>query len=693
VLALAAVLVALPETRSEAAVPANGRAWELVTVNPASSSRVVGARPIRHDGDRLIYGAAGPPKDSPMGAGINYGTAVRGPSGWTDVPFGLSYQGKFAEPVFAAVPMLATAFAADDETVLWVSALPLAPGAPPEETLGLYRQLPGAAPELIAQLTDEPALPLFFFNFTDLSSDGSRAVFVSARHYLPSDAGRTQGTSVYAWDGGTLEQVDVDNGGTLLSTCGSWVPKENGMSVDGNRVFVTVLPECGNLEKVYLRDIEAGTTTEISASLCARVDCNAPANVKFVGATPDGKFAYLTTTQQLLDADEDPNRDLYRYDVDAGELILLSTAPGVVEVNDQRVFPSDAGERVYFKALQEVGPGEVLPRFFMADGNGTTLVAEASVGGWFGTPEVGLSKDGSKAVFIAEDQVLEGDTDSQPDAYLYDAVADSLTRISTGPAGGNGEQGVRIEPVAPVNRHEFEFGNTRPYYAIDTTGDRVFFQTNESLVAEDANGVADVYEWWGGEARLITPGQQPLSSEFAGASRDGRTVIFATNASLVGRDADGQSRDLYAARLGGGFAEPPPPPPGCDNATCPLPSSERIGRSTPPSMGAPQGKGKGKSAALSVVSVAPKAKNGAVSVVVSAPAPGPVSGQLWTRKKGKKVILATGSARAKRAGQVELKLKLTRSARRSAGSGAKSAELTVKQGSARTSQTVKVSLG
>jgi hypothetical protein len=99
-----------------------------------------------------------------------------------------------------------------------------------------------------------------------------------------------------------------------------------------------------------------------------------------------------------------------------------------------------------------------------------------------------------------------------------------------------------------------------------------------------------------------------------------------------------------------------------------------------------------KPGALRLIEVASKAKKGAIAVVVSAPAPGRVSGSVWVRERGKKVVLAEGSTQAKRAGKVQLALRLTASARRSAGAGAKTVQVTVSAGSSRVSQTAKVSL-
>jgi hypothetical protein len=688
-IATATVLLGLLAPQAEAAVPANGRAWELVTVNPPSSSRVMGLRPISENGDRLVYGAVGPPKGSESGAMTAVGTSIRGAAGWIDVPVGIPFQSNVGASILLLAPILPVAFTADEETTLWLSRVPLTPGAPPESQLSLYRQPPGAAPQFVARVSenDPPVATADYGLFSDIANDGSRVVFVSEEHLVPADAARAAGTSVYAWDESGLELLDVDAGGNLLSICGGSVSDANGMSASADRVFVSVLSACGSLARVYLADLNADSRIEISASRCTRVDCNTAADVNFAGATPEGEFAYMTTTQQLTNADEDAGRDLYRYAAATDQLTLLSGAASAVtgEVVDGLVFPSKAGERVYFRASGEILPGEATPgeKLFMADGSGLHLVAQAT---FPASAEIQLSTNGNRALFVTQTPIFGDDTDSQGDAYLYDAPAAALSRVSAGPVGGNGEHPVRIEPLEPVNRHELEFGVTRPYYAIDAAGERVFFQTDESLVSEDTNGLADVYEWWNGQLGLVSPGNQPLRSDFGGISRDGRSVIFATNASLVRRDADGESRDLYSARLGGGFPEPPESP-GCDSSTCPLPLGQRITRPPLPSM-TKLGDRRG---ALRVLEVAAKAKKGAITVVVSVPAPGLVSAQIWTRAKGKKVVLAAGSKRVKKAGKAELKLLLTRSARRAPG-GAKDAQLTVSQGASRASQTVKVSL-
>lgn len=671
-------------------MPANGRGWELATFEPASSSRVLGLRPMDKNPDGFPYAVVGPHPGTQSGPVLAYGMAEREPTEWVNGPLGFPYRTESTVVLNVFAPILPVAFSDDEEEVLWAASVPLSPDAPPEPaglTTDFYRDTAGGNPEFIARAARFPPLAAYP-GFADIASDGSRVVFTSPEHILPGDAARTSGNSTYAWDGSGLELVDATPLGTAMSTCGSKVSIANGMSGSGDRVFLSVPASCNGVEKVYLKDFESGALAQISSSECTRGDCNAAASVFFAGATEDGEFAFLTTTQQLTDEDHDAGRDLYRYDVEAEELSLLSGAPSEVSgevVENAVVYPSEDGGRVYFRASGEMVPGESVPgeKLFVADASGVRLVGPAT---FPASPQIQLSDDGERALFVTNTQVLEEDTDANGDAYLYDAEAESVTRISTGPSGGNGASSVSIDAPSPANLHAEETGNLRPYYAITAAGDRAFFQTDESLVPEDTNGVLDVYEWWEGETRLITPGYQPLKSEFGGISRDGVSVAFATNATLVSADVDGDGRDIYIARLGGGFPEPLAPA-TCNSSSCPVPDGERIERPIPASMKAVPA----DPARLRVVGVAARARNGRIAVLVSAPLPGSVSGLLSVRENGKRIVIARGSADVERAGKVRLQLRLTRSAHRSR-SGARRVQLTVSGGSLRASQTVKVRL-
>jgi hypothetical protein len=109
----------------------------------------------------------------------------------------------------------------------------------------------------------------------------------------------------------------------------------------------------------------------------------------------------------------------------------------------------------------------------------------------------------------------------------------------------------------------------------------VFFESAEALVPGDANLQSDVYEWEadgegscesdtqnGGCLFLISGGQSPQHSYFGDASASGNNVFFFTRQSLVSQDQDNNA-DLYDARVDGGILTQNPPPPS-------VPCSEEV---------------------------------------------------------------------------------------------------------------------
>ncbi len=689
-LAGVALLLGVLPARTLASVPASGRAWELVTPREPTSGVPNWIVPMGESGDTLAYRTLGPPPGSPSGSLLGGAIARRGPTGWSSEALGFPFS-IFTTNIFSLLaPEAFGTFSEDFDTALWLATVPLTPASPPEGQLGLYRVVGSGAPQFIASIGKSSTYG--FRGFADMSRDGEAVVFSTAEHLLPGDAGRTSGESVYAWREGVLRQIDLGAGGALLSTCGSTVSHANGMSVSGQRVFLTApaTSGCEGTKRVYLRDLKAGTTTEISASQCTRSDCNAAQDVVFEGATPDGSSAFLVTAQQLTNDDEDEGRDLYRYDVGSGQLHLLSggSPEASGQVNEAVVYPSDDGSRVYFRATGVMVPGETNAeqKLFLADGGGMHLVAIAD---FPGKAEIQLSQSGTRAVFVTTTNVLEADTDSKQDVYLYDAGEGLVRRISAGPSGGDAAFDANLKSSLPYN--ELQDGNERPVYGIDASGNRVVFITAEPLVAADVNEQPDVYEWHDGELGLVSSGSEEVPVEFGGISRDGKTVLFETTATLTWQDEDGGDTDFYAARLGGGFPQPHEPP-VCEGAACA--STARPSLPSPATAAA----GSGQPRRIRLLRIrsrgAGKAIGSRTLLFVSVPKPGLVTASVFVRRHGKKLLLAVGRRGVVRPGKAAIRLRLTGVGRRRHGGGLRRGRLAIRQPGVRgLSRRVRLSLG
>jgi hypothetical protein len=155
---------------------------------------------------------------------------------------------------------------------------------------------------------------------------------------------------------------------------------------------------------------------------------------------------------------------------------------------------------------------------------------------------------------------------------------------------------------------------------------RLFFNSSDSLVPFDTNGTEDVYEYEppggaaeapagdscttvsptyssvsGGCVGLISAGTSPEESAFMDASETGNDVFFLTSAKLSPRDFD-SSRDVYDARVEGGFPEPVKPP-ACEGDAC----QDRVAAPEDPTPASLTFKGPGN-IVLSASALAPKAK-------------------------------------------------------------------------------------
>ena len=148
--------------------------------------------------------------------------------------------------------------------------------------------------------------------------------------------------------------------------------------------------------------------------------------------------------------------------------------------------------------------------------------------GAFASNVAGFSDDGTRAFFTTAEPLVGADTDSSVD--IYERTGTTTTLISTGPAGGNG-------------------AFNADFFDASKDGSRVFFETDEPLVAGDTDAFRDVYERANGTTSLISTGplggNGPQEAFFAGISQDGLHVFFHSYEALVSGDNDSSRRDVY----------------------------------------------------------------------------------------------------------------------------------------------------
>lgn len=648
-LALAAVLPVVPAGAAvepgtplavSPGVPAHGRAWELITPEDPVPAAVLWFYELT--GDRAAYATIGPLPDAPSGEPLPApALASRSSTGWSSHSLSTPVPG--LPTIMEPGPV---AFGPNLESSIWGSQL--LSGEP-----GLFRRAPDGTFTLLAAGA----------TFLGASADLSHVVFESAEHLLPTDAGRTEGKSIYELSGSTLRQVDVDDNGTLLSPCGASGRRSGSVSKDGRRIFFTARPDCAGPRRVFLRS-DGATTTEISASQCDLPDCGPAGDVSFVGASPSGAVAFLATEERLTNDDTDLSADLYRYQVSDGSLSLVTGGPAeVIPSANDAVRVSVDGSRAYFIATDLGRPGGQAAHLYLADERGAHEVPGADMSS---SRFHQVTPDGRYVAYVTQLQAKAADTDEGIDLYRYDAETDNLALVSAG-EGGRGNSG----DAAVV---ESWFGTETVYRFMSDDGNRVFFWTLEQLLPEDRNQLNDVYEWAGGDLGLISSGAGPPSSgpgslaagsKFTNLTGDGTTAVIETGDTLLPRDRDGSDADYYAARIGGGHPEPLPP--GRCDGSCASARGLELERPRPATARERGGR-------ITLAKIGPEARRRAVAsgwltLLVEVPRRGRLSGEARARIGGTLRTVAAASIRVREPGPARLRMRLSKAARRALGQG------------------------
>lgn len=608
----------------------DGRAFEMVSPPDKSEGEVAGVSQVSAwqsslDGDAVAYGSEQPFGDSETGAAQgHYYLASRGVGGWSTHAL-LPPQAPGCNLCRPLIEMYSADLSHDilldgggervngqDDPVL-VAGEPA--GVP---NLFLRETHRGGSTQLI-NLTPPEVAPSAA-NLQGASADLSHIVFGDEAQLTPNAPG---GNNLYEWVAGSVRLVSILEGG---------VPEGGAVLGDGNNHMVHAVSDDGShvffsaAGRLFVR-IDGASTRQLDAAQGS----GAGGGGRFMTATGDGRVAFFTDDSSAgLTTDTAPGSgtNLYEFDTRSSNLLDLTPAP-LAEVQGV-LAASEDGALVYFVATGDLTPGRANARgetaqegeenLYAYDSRSATplrFVAKLSPEDaldWEGAASerigttVRLTPDGDHLAFESvrgltgyDNRVRDGGScgRSQGGATLgehcteifeYDASSDSLTCPSCDPTGAR-PLGPSLIGAPFQSQDEVKNYATRNF---SEDGDRLFFDSVDSLVPNDQNGVMDVYEHESagtgsckraeGCLYLISTGTSPDASYFEDASPNGDDVFFTTEQRLVGQDIDGRY-DLYDARVGGGFAAPGGTA-TCEEEACRPPISPVLTGAPAPSMGA-----------------------------------------------------------------------------------------------------------
>jgi hypothetical protein len=397
---------------------------------------------------------------------------------------------------------------------------------------------------------------------------------------------------------------------------------------------------------LYLRDIVAGHTVRLDVP---QGGSGASENVSYMDANSDASRVFFLDSGHLMAGASPSGADLYEYNLSAtagSRLRDLTVNPNAGQAAHVKMMigASEGGSYVYFAAGGALAPGAVegeCPKnpddihkaeeqrarehkepskgcnLYVLHEGVTRLVAVLPGEDFYDwSKELGYSRPGLRArvspkgrwfAFLSEAELTGYDThdalSGHPDieVYLYDAASGKLVCPSCNPTGARPVG--RVEPKASDleglwvaasvpswtmgPRGEVSFAAHQPRYLSDSG--RLFFDSTDALVAQDVNGVRDVYEFEpvgvrgcssvsatfaarsGGCVNLVSSGSSPTDSAFLEASETGADVFFRTQAQLVQQDYD-TAYDVYDAHECTSAAPCLPvvttPPPCSTEASC-----------------------------------------------------------------------------------------------------------------------------
>ena len=378
----------------------------------------------------------------------------------------------------------------------------------------------------------------------------------------------------------------------------SWSVGPRSLSTDGRYVVFQstssdlVSGDINGKRDVFLRDMVAGTTTLVSVG--TGVNSSDSTNAKISG---NGKFVVFdSNANNLVAGDTNGQSDVFVRDLEAGTTTRVSvgndSGQGAGFSNNGII--SEDGRYVAFFSGSQLAQGQVNPTsgVFVRDLQlGTTILASTGpsgpANGSGGYPS--MSPNGRYVVFSSDATNLANDTNARTDVYLrdmqnnttqwvsttasgqqvdghstYAAVSDdgkfvafqsNATNYATWVTDGNNKYDVFLKnmvsgEVTLVSRSDSNAGNGASYYAsLSDDGRFVAYSSDATdLVAGDTNGKTDVFVWDRDTEVTRRVGESIDSHLKPSISGDGKYVTLQTTANLTANDGNGNF-DIYRVAI------------------------------------------------------------------------------------------------------------------------------------------------
>lgn len=382
-----------------------------------------------------------------------------------------------------------------------------------------------------------------------ISADGRYVAFESSATNLVADDTNGQ-TDIFVHDrqtGQTVRASTSSGGGNANGASSFPSISANGRVVAFESSATNmVFGDTNGQTDIFVRDLQTGEIVRVSVS-SGGTQAN---NLSFTPSiSADGRtIAFASNASNLVAGDTNGTTDVFVHNRQTGQTTRVSVASDNTEGNGFSFLPvisADGRVVAFASAATNLVAGDTngQPDVFVHDRQtGQTTRMSVSTGGAQGNGASqfpSLSPDGTVVAFSSTaTNLVPGDTNGQPDAFVHDRRTGRTTRVSLSIGGAQGDQAVPLIFRA---------------HALSTDGRIVAFASNATnLVTGDTNGASDIFVH---ERRLTTTTRVSTATGGAqatgGASRepsisaDGRFVAFSSYASTLVTDDTNSKSDVF----------------------------------------------------------------------------------------------------------------------------------------------------
>lgn len=257
-------------------------------------------------------------------------------------------------------------------------------------------------------------------SFGGASPDGSHVFFESSEQISSEDKDKFQ--DVYDWSGGTPVLASIGpNGGN-----GEDNVTYAGTSGDGGTVYfqtdekLDTTADTDSVQDVYQRT--GGVTSLVSAGEGGKGNGGTLASFSWASTAAGPQVVAFRTGEALTSEDKDSSQDVYERSGGVTTLVSIGPEGGNGEVDANFSGASEDGSKIFFVTTESLvaADKDTSNDIYMRSGGETVLVSAGQINGNGEFPAAlhGVSADGSKAFFMTQERLTEGD-DFAGEADVY----------------------------------------------------------------------------------------------------------------------------------------------------------------------------------------------------------------------------------------------------------------------------------